>query len=106
MSICDTCKAPGACCKKLQLIENGNQMTFWKEEDALKYLEDKKLPFKILRKTATYHDEESGNDYYTYEYMCPVLLPNGRCGDYENRPDLCRNYEPKSDKLCVHYGEP
>lgn len=37
-----------------------------------------------------------------WRFWCPVLdIKTGRCGDYENRPALCRNYEPGSDKLCA-----
>lgn len=34
-------------------------------------------------------------------FWCPELTREGRCGDYPNRPDLCRSYEPMSDRLCV-----
>jgi Fe-S-cluster containining protein len=29
---------------------------------------------------------------------CPNLLPDGRCGDYENRPEVCRSFKP--DEIC------
>ncbi len=29
---------------------------------------------------------------------CQHLLDNGKCGDYENRPAVCREYKP--DNLC------
>lgn len=31
-------------------------------------------------------------------------MPDGRCGDYENRPALCRSFEPQSEALCVHFN--
>lgn len=36
-------------------------------------------------------------------WSCKNLTPEGRCGDYENRPELCRTYEPGQDLLCVEY---
>ena len=34
---------------------------------------------------------------------CTLLDENGRCSDYENRPAVCRNYEPASDQLCCEW---
>lgn len=31
---------------------------------------------------------------------CKNLGRDGRCTDYANRPDLCRSFEPGSDRLC------
>jgi Fe-S-cluster containining protein len=53
------------------------------------------LPFRPL------DQDEKG----TWRYWCLNLLPNGRCGDYENRPGLCRLYVAGSDGLCVHHWE-
>lgn len=30
---------------------------------------------------------------------CVNLMEDGRCGDYENRPQVCRGFKP--DELCV-----
>lgn len=30
---------------------------------------------------------------------CSRQLPDGRCGDYENRPQVCRDF--KADAFCV-----
>ena len=30
---------------------------------------------------------------------CVHLLPTGLCGDYENRPDVCRRFKP--DEICL-----
>lgn len=30
---------------------------------------------------------------------CQKQLPDGRCGDYENRPQVCRDF--KADDFCV-----
>lgn len=40
-------------------------------------------------------------------FTCPLLdWQTGRCTEYETRPALCRNYEPKSDPLCAEYVAP
>jgi len=41
------------------------------------------------------------NEHGYWIFNCPVLGPDGRCGDYENRPATCRSYEPGVDALCV-----
>lgn len=51
------------------------------------------LPFRPLRQT-----EEA-----RWRWWCTNLLPSGRCGDYENRPEVCRIFVAGSDPLCVHY---
>lgn len=38
-----------------------------------------------------------------WRFWCPKLDANGRCGIYDDRPAACRNYEPQTDGLCVHY---
>ena len=38
-------------------------------------------------------------------FSCDALQTDGRCGIYETRPKLCRDFKPGSDPLCVHYGE-
>ena len=38
-----------------------------------------------------------------WRYSCPILTPDGRCGDYENRPSLCASYRPGQDGLCAIY---
>ncbi|MCX8083796.1 MAG: YkgJ family cysteine cluster protein [Calditerrivibrio sp.] len=30
---------------------------------------------------------------------CRYLLSDGRCGNYENRPEVCRAFKP--DEICV-----
>jgi hypothetical protein len=38
-----------------------------------------------------------------WHFRCIDLLPDGRCGNYENRPHgPCVLYEPGSDSLCKH----
>lgn len=39
-------------------------------------------------------------------YNCPRLTPDGLCSAYEERPQMCRDFAPKSDCLCVLYTGP
>jgi len=36
-----------------------------------------------------------------WRWWCPLLTREGRCGDYENRPALCRDYQAGTDALCA-----
>ncbi len=85
---------------------NGN-LTFWDDEPVIDQLNalagDNPLPFFPIEKIETFIDQDSGRTYSRHYFACKNLLPSGRCGDYENRPDLCRKFDPASDALCVHY---
>jgi Fe-S-cluster containining protein len=35
-----------------------------------------------------------------WQYWCPTLRRDGRCGDYANRPAACRALQPGSGKPC------
>ena len=35
---------------------------------------------------------------------CPNLLPDNRCAVYEDRPQVCRDYE--ADELCLRIDAP
>lgn len=62
-------------------------------------------PFVTLEKVDTWTDDESGRTYSSHVWGCNALDPaTGRCTIYERRPDVCREFEPASDRLCVHYG--
>ncbi len=108
MSACDTCSNPGHCCKDF-VLHNGKTGVAFPEGDwenrANAYIARHSLPFKALRiDNSQFHETLEG--HVGVRYMCPLLTPEGRCGDYENRPALCREYEPLSDRLCVMYVEP
>jgi Fe-S-cluster containining protein len=113
-SLCDRCFAPGHCCKGLVLSHaiSKDAVVFWDDrpDSIQEFLDEKNFPFIVTEKVETYtatnksgSAEDVGRTYSAYRYGCKNLLPSGRCGDYENRPDLCRSFEPASDGLCVHY---
>lgn len=108
MSLCDKCYAPGQCCKSLHLAgKDGEAKTYWVDEgDAgiIEQLRAQGLPFVPLLELGRYVDAESGREYADLLFNCPMVTPSGRCSIYDDRPALCRNYEPLSDPLCVHFG--
>jgi Fe-S-cluster containining protein len=108
MSACDTCPKPGSCCKGFTL-NNGRSSPGFPASDwmarGIAYADRHHLPFIPLE---TYESTVEGSDdgYVGIRWQCKNLTPEGRCGDYENRPELCRIYEPGQDKLCAVYVEP
>jgi Fe-S-cluster containining protein len=101
MSLCDTCRSPGVCCRSITLIGGEGQgyerfrlgMT---EEEAAHLCVAYGFPF------VPYTTDAEGYVLFT----CPELDDDGRCKIYENRPSPCRNFEPGSSPLCVHYVPP
>lgn len=43
-------------------------------------------------------------EHNSWRLWCPNLTREGRCGDYENRPRLCRSFQAGSDPLCIMHG--
>lgn len=111
MSLCDSCFAPGACCKRINFKTGSKTASFWADESvedqlrAIMHADDaaRPFPFVVLEMGERYTDPESGREYVAPTFTCSNLTPEGRCGDYENRPWLCRDFEPAMDALCVHY---
>lgn len=103
MSACDRCFQPGACCKGFHLtgvsgwMDEGRDVVEARARESL-------LPFHAVAPATVYNDPESGKDYQTWTWNCPKVSADGRCTIYDTRPDLCRNYAPASDGLCVHFG--
>ena len=105
MSLCDTCKAPGHCCKSIYLFGNDLDDRNLSEADAA----------EILTLYGQYEADEDGNEFPfvivgpSPEYggqlrlTCPKLGQDGRCTIYDRRPMLCRDFKPGSDLLCVYY---
>lgn len=101
MTLCDKCFAPGQCCKNLTLSRNGKAWTVW-QGDADAAMERRGLPFRSLEVIGQWSDAEG--TWEEHSWYCPKLGEDGRCTIYEDRPDICRNYKPGSDPLCVHYN--
>jgi Fe-S-cluster containining protein len=78
--------------------------TFWIDnwqQDAQKWVDERGLDFKATSINQKFHDDETGKVYVSVHYDCPNLTPDGRCGIYETRPNLCRIFVPGTDPLCV-----
>lgn len=103
MSLCDSCYAPGQCCKRLRISKSDGEPTVWLD-DPNEPMIRQGLPFRYLDTVQQWTDQESGRAYGFVTWMCPALGPDGRCTIYEQRPKLCRTYEPRSDPLCVHWS--
>lgn len=101
MSLCETCRAPGACCSGF-----GLNITFkadgWMEQAAIDMAE-RGLPFVPIAPIFGDGGMRLPEGHVPVRFRCTLLGSDGRCGDYENRPDLCRHYEPASDPLCAEY---
>lgn len=114
MSLCDTCRVPGACCRMFVLNCLFDPVN-WKEE-ATKLMAKYGVPyFKPIavafngsfvfmgghRHHHPQHPQHEGK--VSVHFNCDNLLPNGRCGIYNERPETCSTLEPGSDPLCGEY---
>lgn len=106
MSLCDTCAAPGACCKRMRFWLGGDPMTQWVGNDLNEDNPQLDLPPVYPVEMVEQWISPEGRPYAEYRYGCYALQPDGRCGIYEDRPKLCRDYEPGTDPMCVHYTPP
>jgi Fe-S-cluster containining protein len=105
MSLCDKCYAPGACCKRFELNMSDVNLTTWVDqgpEAAAQIMIGLGRPFRPFEPWNVYVDPESGRQYQSWYWQC-INLVDGRCADYDNRPDLCRNYAPRQDHLCAMF---
>ena len=80
------CKMCGSCCSYLT-IGSINSDSSYAEPDTVKFLE--------------YHGVQivdnpvvKGTKTLKVPVKCNNLLPNGKCGIYESRPDVCKNFPP------------
>lgn len=108
ISLCDVCRNPGQCCKSFNLTSHARQsdLTLWDDEDKTAQIRAHGLPFEVSETVSTHIDPESGRSYSLHRFSCPILKPDGRCGDYANRPQLCRDYRAGSDGICAMFVAP
>lgn len=105
---CDVCPKPGSCCQDLHLsTENGSLLSLWVDEGgsrlkALVMMAERGLPFLPNEGEL---GEVDGRKFAYFSVSCPELQGDGRCGIYQHRPQLCHDYKPGQDALCV-YGRP
>lgn len=58
----------------------------------------------LLHENIEVFTEDDGTWYLKFQTPCRKLLPDGRCGYYEKRPSICRDYPPK-DRECEFDGD-
>ena len=105
MSLCDTCHEPGRCCRSIVLNHGDGEMTWWADNDPAEVLaehigEHWFVPIEAEKRS---YQSGEGHTYHSGRWRCTALGEDGRCTVYERRPQLCRNYEPGSDGLCVYH---
>lgn len=100
MSPCDTCSKPGACCQRFVLSPLFSPANW--EHDAPRRLAEYGVPFFRVTEAV----RSPGDEMVGVRCSCDLLGADGRCTDYENRPGVCRDYQPLSDPLCVEFVGP
>jgi len=99
MSLCDTCRSPGSCCKGFSITQFGFERARWKQH-ARKVMKQWHFPWYPVEMTVY---NEPGWEYVDVRFNCRWLGEDGRCMHYEQRPEACRKYEPLQDGLCAEY---
>jgi Fe-S-cluster containining protein len=92
----ESCPDLGSCCREFALIYNGLVIGEGKKRasqaELLDLMKSHNWPFLPSR-----YDLLSRRWFFT----CPKLGIDGKCMIYEERPSVCRNFKPKTDKyLC------
>ena len=113
-SICDTCRDPGYCCRDFtinvvfpaDMPRAEVQKHISEGTDPWDGSRDGELtpfmhPARIARRHA-YRGQHKPHGV-TWAFNCDRLGKDGRCMQYEDRPTICRSYEPKTDLLCIEY---
>jgi hypothetical protein len=108
MSVCDTCPKPGNCCQDFPLHSLDPERKLTKLEIMIELASliyanpDRTRPFIGLPFIPARYDPTAGHGTGSWRFNCVNLLPDGRCGDYDNRPyGPCVLYQPREDALCV-----
>lgn len=113
-SACDTCRDPGYCCRNFTI---GTVFPAKMHRDEVdKHIAEgtcpwtgepdgEKTPFMHpMRITSRYIYRGQRKPHgVKWGFECDRLGKDGRCMQYEDRPPMCRNYEPKEDLLCIEF---
>jgi len=111
MNACDSCRDPGHCCRSFHIPRHFKPEQTREEirellRKGLDGFERKceSVPFEPLIRSNLYGEEGATEPYsVTWSFSCPMLKTDGRCGIYEDRPQVCRNYEAGTDQICIEY---
>lgn len=108
-NLCAHCPAPGHCCRNIRLNVKGS---FTTKLEALAWLATVQpaegelgLPFiprervRTLRDNGRHASPSPVDEEWTYD--CIHQTPEGRCGSYDSRPQLCRMFEAGVHSPCL-----
>jgi Fe-S-cluster containining protein len=98
------CQDIGACCQSMVLWA-------WDEPwprtedltEARQTIEKRGLPFEIVSRGYAVDAGNRPTGRHAWYLTCKMVLPDGLCGIYENRPEVCRDFIPGHDCLCVKH---
>ena len=88
------CAQCGALCCRYMALEVDTPETAEEYDDVRWYLLHQKVRVLI---------DPDGDWFVAFDTPCEQLGPDGRCQDYENRPELCRSY-PHDGEPCEFEG--
>lgn len=113
-SPCDSCRDPGYCCRNFTI-----SVVFpadMPRAEVQKHVSEgtdpwdgncdgELTPFMHPNRIATRYAFRGEHKPHgvIWAFSCDRLGADGRCTQYEDRPRLCRTYEPKDDLLCIEY---
>ena len=98
-SLCENCGDPGRCCKDIKLTRKAfGGIT---KLECLVILATIEHPDPHMLNTGLPFLPEYVGEDEQWRFSCPRLREDGRCGDYENRPNLCRTFVPGAHHPCV-----
>ena len=77
------CLQCGSCCEEIYILSSGKKISSLKAFERLKEENPLYRRFEIVGEP-----EEDG----ALKFTCKCLGEDGSCGDYDNRPQICRQY--------------
>ena len=98
--LCGECTSKGSCCSGFALnIGQFSKTTDWISQ-VMEIMKTNNLPFIPRKESARY---DIIGEYFYPLFDCPNLENSGLCGDYLNRPEVCKLFTAASDPLCNSY---
>ncbi|MFH1715624.1 MAG: YkgJ family cysteine cluster protein [Elusimicrobiota bacterium] len=60
----------------------------------------------LLHENIYVYIDEDKDWFIEVKNKCRELSPKGRCLNYKDRPDVCKEHGVTEDEECEHYGNP
>jgi len=102
MTKCESCCHPGECCRGFVLNLPAQDSI----NDVEPFAAEQLSRFDLSFFRVTHVIRAVASPGYVGAFSCNRLGSDGRCSSYEDRPDLCKSYEPCSDALCAEFMGP